>query len=295
MAKALRFIIVPKVTHPWFEEVNKGAQAQAAILSRELGVLIAVDYKPPSIAGVAEQNAVLEEAARGRPDGIALDPVDAVDHLHAIEQIRKADIPLVLFDSPSPHAGITGIGNDFARQGIIAAERLAALIGYAGKVAVMQGYPTAPNHKERYEAQVAVLRKHPAITIVDGGTDNDDIETARREASAVLGAHPDLIGYLCCDAAGPIGIAAAIKQTGKIGNVKVVGMDGIRPILDAIREGVIDSSSATIPRMQGSMSILMLWQASLGVTLPQAVDTGIEVITQENVGRYLADERQEAA
>jgi ribose transport system substrate-binding protein len=71
--------------------------------------------------------------------------------------------------------------------------------------------------------------------------------------------------------------------------VKVVSMDGIRPILDAIKQGVIDSSSATIPRMQGSMSILMLWQATLGVQIPQAVDTGIDVITRDNVDRYLAD------
>jgi len=59
MAKALRFVIVPKVAHPWFDEVNKGAQAQAEILSRELGAEIVVDYMPPSIADVAEQNAIL--------------------------------------------------------------------------------------------------------------------------------------------------------------------------------------------------------------------------------------------
>lgn len=52
---------------------------------------------------------------------------------------------------------------------------------------------------------------------------------------------------------------------------------------------MIDSSAATIPRIQGSMSILMLWQASLGVRLPQAIDTGIDVITQDNVDRYLAE------
>jgi ribose transport system substrate-binding protein len=207
----------------------------------------------------------------------------------AITHIREQGIPLVLFDSPSPDPSITSVGNDFARQGIIAAERLVKLIGYAGQVAVMQGYPTAPNHRERYEAQMAVLKGHPGITIVDGGIDNDDIETARRQAAAVLESHPGLSGYLCCDAAGPIGIATAIKQAGKAGKVKVVGMDGIKPILDAIKEGVIDSSSATIPRMQGSMSVLMLWQASLGVQLPQAIDTGIDVITRENVDRYLSD------
>ena len=289
MATALRFIIVPKVTHPWFEEVTKGALAQAKILSRELGVEIVIDYMPPSVAGVAEQNAILEQATRGQPSGIAVDPVDAVGHMTAIKHIRDLGIPVVLFDSPSPDPNITSIGNNYSQQGTIAAERLVKLIGCTGIVAVMQGYPTAPNHKERYESQMAVLRKYPDITVVDGGIDNDDIETARQQALAVLKLHPDLSGYLCCDASGPIGIANAIKEAGKIGRVKVVSMDGITPILNAIKEGVIDASSATIPRMQGSMSVLMLWQASLGIQTPQAIDTGIDVITQENVTRFLAD------
>jgi ribose transport system substrate-binding protein len=289
MAKPLRFVIVPKVAHPWFDEVNRGARAEADILSRELGVEIVIDYRPPLTCDVAEQNAILEQIGRSQPSGIAVDPVDAVGHMTAINHIRDQGIPVILFDSPSPDPSITSVGNDFAQQGIIAAERLVKLIGCAGKVAVMQGYPTAPNHKARYEAQLAVLRKHPEISVVDGGIDNDDIETARQQASAVLESHPDLSGYLCCDASGPIGIATAIKQAGKVGKVKVVGMDGIKPILEAIKEGVIESSSATIPRMQGAMCVLMLWQASLGLQIPQAIDTGIDVITQENVDRYLAD------
>ncbi|NIN35753.1 MAG: sugar ABC transporter substrate-binding protein [Gammaproteobacteria bacterium] len=289
MATTLRFIIIPKVQHPWFDEVNNGAQAQAEILSRALGAEIVVDYMPPSICDIVEQNAILENAAKSRPSGIAIDPVDVVDHMTAINRVRDQGIPVVLFDSPSPDGSITSVGNNFAQQGVIAAERLAKLIGYTGKVAVMQGYPTAPNHKERYQAQVEVLKKYQNITVLDGGIDNDDIETARQQASSVLESHPDLSGYLCCDASGPIGIATAIKEAGKAGKVKVVSMDGIKPILDAIKQGVIDSSSATIPKMQGSMSVLMLWQASLGVQMPQAIDTGIAVITQENVDRYLAD------
>ena len=289
MAKTLRFVIVPKVAHPWFEEVNKGAQAQAEILSRALGTAVTVDYMPPAAADVVAQNATLEEASRSRPDGIAVDPVDTVGHMGAIQRIGDLGIPVVLFDSPSPDTRFTAVGNDFARQGIIAAKRLVELIGQRGKVAIMRGYPSAPNHKERYEAQIAVLAKYPRITLVDGGTDNDDIETARRQALATLEEHPDLRGYLCCDASGPIGIADAIRASGKIGKVKVVSMDGIKPILVAIKEGVIDASSATIPRLQGSMSILMLWQASIGARLPQAIDTGIDVITQANVDAFLAE------
>ena len=289
MKNPLRFIIVPKIAHPWYDDVHRGARAQAALLSKQLGVEVTVEYMPPPRADVTAQNETLEKAAASQPAGIAVDPLDTLNHMTAINRIREHGIPVVLFDSPSPDPGITSIGNNFTQQGVIAAERLVTLLGGTGTVAVMKGYPTAPNHKERYDAQVAVLKKHAGITIIDGGTDNDDIATAESEAAAVLAAHPDLKGYLCCDASGPIGIANAIRKAGRIGQVKVVSMDGIKPILLAIKEGVIDSSSATRPAMQGSMSILMLWQASLRMPMPQSIDTGIEVITRETVDALLAE------
>lgn len=286
--KDLRFVIVPKVVHPWFDEVNKGAMAQATLLEEQLGVKVQIDYVAPTAADVTEQNSILEKAAATHPDGIAVDPLDAVGNKQVIDEIRKQGIPVIVFDSPSPEgSGLSSVGNDFTEQGVIAAERLVELIGAEGKVAVMQGFPTAPNHQERYEAQIAVLKKYPNITIVDGGIDNDDIQTAQQQAAAVLAANPDLKGYLSCDASGPIGIAAAIKEAGKQDQVTAVGMDSLKAILEAVKEGLLESSSATIPRMQGSMSVLMLWQASLGQDIPKTVDTGIDVITQENVDSFL--------
>lgn len=157
----LRFVIIPKCAHPWADEVHKGAKAQASLLGEQLGIEIVVDYVAPSCAGVDEQNSALESAAATDPDGIAVDPVDAVDNMPSIRKIRHRGMPIILFDSPSPEPGMTSVGNDFAQQGAIAAERLAGLIGGRGKVAVMRGFPSAPNHKQRYEAQVAVLKTHP--------------------------------------------------------------------------------------------------------------------------------------
>ena len=286
--KRLCFVIIPKCAHLWADEVHRGARAQARLLSEQLGIDVAIDFLAPPLAGAAEQNSVLESAAAAGPDGIAVDPVDAVGNMPAIRTIRERGIPIVLFDSPSPEPGMTSVGNDFTQQGTLAAQRLVGLIRGQGKVAVMRGFPSAPNHRERYDAEVAELKRHPGISIVDGGTDNDDIGTAEREAAAVLAANTDLRGYLCCDAAGPIGIATAIRKAGKAGQLAFVGMDAIRPILEFVKAGIIESSAATIPAMQGSMSILMLWQASLGVPIPQRVDTGIDVITRDNVEAFLA-------
>ena len=289
-AKDYRFVIVPKVVHPWFDEVNIGAVEQAKLMEQALGVKITIDYLAPTVADVTEQNRIMEQAAVTRPDGIAVDPLDAVGNRQVMEEIRSRGIPLIVFDSPSPPgSGITSVGNDFTEQGEIAAERLVELLGGKGKVAIMQGFPTAPNHLERFEAQKAVLEKYPDIEFVDGGISNDDIQTAQQQAAAVMAANPDLAGYLMCDAAAPIGIATAVKEAGKAGQVIVVGMDNLSDICVAVKEGVIESTASTIPRMQGAMSILMLWQASIGGETPQMVDTGILIVTQENADEFITN------
>jgi ribose transport system substrate-binding protein len=284
----LTFVIVPKCVHAWFDEVNKGAVSEADSLSAQLGVKVKIDYRAPTSADVAEQNTVLEQAAATHPDGIALDPCDYNGNKAVIEEIEAEGIPVILFDSPAPAgSNLTSVGNDFSEQASIAAEKLVSLLGGKGKVAVMQGLPTAPNHAERYQAHLDALAKYPGIKVIDGGIDNDNIETAQSQAAAVLAANPDLNGYLCCDASGPIGISAAIEEAGKKGKVKIVGMDNLIEILKYIKNGTMSATSSTMPQMQGAMAVLMMWQKSIGIAIPKKVDTGIAYIDSSNVDEWI--------
>lgn len=287
--KDLTFVIVPKCVHAWFDEVNKGAVAEADKLSDQLGVKVKIDYRAPNAADVSQQNTVLEQAAATKPDGIALDPCDYNGNKAVIKEIQDQGIPVILFDSPAPEGSdLTSVGNDFAEQATLAADKLADILGKKGKVAVMQGLPTAPNHKERYEAHLAALKKYPNIQVIDGGIDNDNIQTAQSQAAAVLSANPDLAGYLCCDASGPIGISAAIEEAGKKGKVKIVGMDNLIDILNYVKSGTMSATSSTMPQMQGSMAVLMMWQKSIGIDIPKKVDTGIAFIDDSNVASWIS-------
>ena len=256
-------------------------------MSEALRRPIEISLEAPDEATADAQDATVASVLDGRPSGIAIDPVDSLRHLPAIERARELGIPVVVFDSPAPEPGVTGIGNDFAEQGAIAARRLATLLDGVGEVAVMQGVHHAPNHAQRYQAQLAVLRQYPGISVVDGGVDHDDIEVAAEQAAEVLRTHPNLGGYLACDASGPIGIARAVVSAGRQGQVQVVGMDSIAPIAAAVADGVLESSVATIPRMQGAMAVLMLWQAALGLPVPRFVDTGIDIVTPSNAHEFL--------
>lgn len=286
--KDLTFVIVPKVVHAWFDEVNKGAVAEAELLSEQLGVKVTIDYRAPQSADVTEQNSTLEQAAATHPDGIALDPVDYEGSKAVIEEIQAQGIPVILFDAPSPEgSGLTSVGNDFAEQASLASEKLVELLGGQGKVAVMQGSPSAPNHVERYEAHLEVLAKYPGIEVIEGGIDNDNIEEAQAQAAAIMAANPDLDGFLNCDACGP-GVAAAIEEAGKVGTVKFVSMDNLIEILNYVKSGTITATSSTLPQMQGQYSVVVLYQAAMGMEIPQAVDTGIAYIDETNIDEWIA-------
>ncbi|GKX27671.1 ribose ABC transporter substrate-binding protein [Vallitalea longa] len=287
VSKDLTFVVVPKCVHPWFDEVNKGAQAQAKALSEQLGVKVTVNYRAPVTADVAEQNTVLEQAAATRPDGIALDPLDYEGNKAVIEEIQKQGIPVVLFDASAPAgSGLTSVGIDFTEQATMASDKLAELIGEEGKVAVMQGVPTAPNHAERYQAHLDALAKYPNIEVIEGGIDNDSVEEAQSQAAAVLAANPDLEGYLNCDG-GAAGIAAAVEEAGKTDQVTIVSIANLIDILKYVKKGTITGTSSSIPQLQGSMSVLMLWQVSIGLDIPKVIDTGIVYIDSENVDEWI--------
>jgi ribose transport system substrate-binding protein len=286
-AKEYRFVIVPKVVHPWFDEVNDGAKKAAAMIQAQTGAKVTVDYRAPESADVQMQNDILERSIATSPSGIALDLLDPAGNRAVIDEALKRKIPVVVFDSEPPEGvELTSIGGDFAAQASIAGERLAKLLNYEGEVAIMQGVPTAPNHRIRAETYRAVFAKYPKMKVVAEGIDNDDIEKAQQQAAAIISAHPNLKGWVECDAAGPIGVGLAIKEAGKTGVIKAVGLDDLNQLIELIKEGVVESSSASRPQMQGYWAIVALWQQSLGIPTPKKIDTGVKVITQDMAKDY---------
>ena len=284
--KELTFYIVPKVVHEWFDAVDAGAQAEAKALTKVLGINVKVEYRAPVSADVTEQNRILETAAATNPAGIAIDPLDFEGSRSIIEEIKAKGIPVIIFDAVVP--GYTSIGNNFTEQAVLEADDIATRLNGRGKVAVMHGVPTAANHAERYNAMFARFKeKWPGIQAIDGGASQDNIETSQQQAAAIIAANPDLAGYLCVDAAAPIGIATAINEAGKKGQITFVGAENLLQILNFVKDGTIVCTYSTKPQMQGAMAVLMMLQAYTGEDVPQFIDTGILYIDQKNIDQWI--------
>lgn len=280
----LRFVLIPKTVHPWFDKVNDGAKAAAEMLSKATGRKVTVDYAAPQTADVAAQNDIIERSIATHPAGILLDPLDEKGNRSTMEESIEQGVPLTVFDSPAPDGmDVTAVGADFCEQGTMAAERLVTLLNKKGEVAIMMGVPTAPNHAMRAACEKKVFAKYPDIKLVATGIDNDSIETGQKQASAIMQAHPDLAGWVECDAAGPVGVGQAIRESGKAGKVQEVGIDNLNDMIQLIKDGVADSSASSRPEMQGYWAVVSAWQKAAGQKTPKFIDTGIDVITKKSL------------
>lgn len=197
-----RFVIVPKVVHPWFDKVNDGAQMAAAAIEAQTGATVEINYSAPQAADVVQQNQIIESSIATRPDGIAVDLLDPEGNRASLEDAAYQGIPLTLFDSVPPEGmNIPYIGSDFCEQAKIASRRLVEILGEEGQVAIMMGVPSAPNHAIRAECHREVFAEYPNIEVVAEGIDNDDIQIAQQQAAAIMQANPDLDGWVASDAA----------------------------------------------------------------------------------------------
>jgi ribose transport system substrate-binding protein len=224
----LRYVLIPKLSHPWFEGVRRGALEAATMIQQQSRRAAVIDYRPPATADVAQQAAILEAAIRSKPTGISIDLLDANRLKPLLAKAQRQGIALNVFDSEAPNGlPLTSIGNDFCQQARIASRRLVQLLNGQGEVAIMQGVPTAPNHAIRAQCHRQVFAKHPNMRVVASPIDHDSISIAKQQALTTMQRYPQIKGWVVSDAGGAIGVGQALETIGKTGAIKVVGLDDL--------------------------------------------------------------------
>jgi ribose transport system substrate-binding protein len=75
----------------------------------------------------------------------------------------------------------------------------------------------------------------------------------------------------------------ALRQNGLAGKVKFVGFDTSPPLVEALKSGEIHALVAQNPTKMGYEGVTTLVKHLKGEQAPQRVDTGVTLITKENL------------
>ncbi|MDQ0229377.1 substrate-binding domain-containing protein [Metabacillus malikii] len=256
------------------------------------------EYRGATQYDVYEQITVLEQVIAKKPAGIAISAINPDELNTTINKAVEAGIPVVLFDSDAPEsAAHTFLGTNNYAAGEAGANKMADLLDGKGKVAVVT-LPKQLNHQERTNGFIDTIRdKHPNIEIVaikDGKGDQLKSEQAARD---ILQHYPDVNGIFATEANGGVGIANALEAYNN-NELKIISFDTDKQTLDKIRDGHISATLAQGTWNMGYWSLQFLVQQNeeydhglyTGTTkLPNYVDTGISIVTNDNVEEYYAD------
>ncbi|MBJ6363028.1 substrate-binding domain-containing protein [Paenibacillus sp. GCM10012307] len=277
----------------YWKSVLKGFEDAAELLN------VSVEYRGSAQYDVREQMTVLEQVIAKKPAGIALTVMNPKALTPSIDKAVDAGIPVVLFDSGAPLSkAYSLLATDNYSAGVTAARTMASLIGERGDVGVVT-LPNQLNHQERTNGfKDTISSEFPNMRLVAVKDGKGDRIVSRDAATKIMKQFPSVKGIFNTDAVGGVGVADAVRLEQKQSEVKVIGFDTDKVTLDMVREGAISATLAQGAWNMGYWSLQFLFHLHHGLIspdsgqtadaspLPVNVDTGITVVTKDNVANY---------
>ena len=247
---------------------------------------------------INEQVTVFQQVAAMRPAGIALTCVEPQGFVDAINDAIAQGIHVVTFDADSPASNrYTYLGTGNENAGAAAAAHMARLLNGTGEVGVVM-LPGLLNQEQRSAGFVNYMRTYaPGINVVQIANGGPDQTTAASATAALIQANPNIRGLFGVNAWQGTGIATAVEEAGRAGIIQIVSFDTDQSTLDAIRNGTIQASVAQGTFQMGFWAFEMLyltrknqivdnWQGRGLAPLPASVDTGVSIVTIDNVDNF---------
>jgi ribose transport system substrate-binding protein len=272
---------------------------QAALADAGSILGVKTTFTGPSDFNVTLQAQQLDELVVRKPAGIVIFIGDADAMTPGINRAVDEGIPVVLVISDAPaskrysHLGIDGVA-----AGRVGGEMLAQAIGGKGKVIL--GTFQSPNVLDRVKGyQDVFAEKYPDIEVAQVVDDRADPAYAPEAYAAAITANPDVVGIGGTDGDSGKGSAIAVRDAGRVGDIKIVAMDRNEDMLDEIENGVIYGSVVQKSYMEMFLAVHLLywlhndllkvlpdWRAAGVNILPDQVQTGVMTVTRETVSQY---------
>jgi ribose transport system substrate-binding protein len=124
--------------------------------------------------------------------------------------------------------------------------------GKSGKVAILEGQPTAASNLYELYAYYHVFAEHPEIQVVADQAATYDPAKARAITETVLQQHPDLCGIVGNWDNQDVGAGAAVQAAGKTGQVFIITSGGgSQTGCDNIRKGLLSEIVSYDVPLQG--------------------------------------------
>ena len=238
--------LVTNNSDPFWDPVIRGAQDAASKYS--------VHVKIVKGDGSAEhQSNVVRQLMNEGVRGLGISPIDANEQAPVLREVAVR-MPLVTFDSDCPDSSrLWFVGTDNYAAGRQCGTIVHSALPDGGEVLISMGSATAENAILRRQGVIDELLERDSwgkqrdpiegvlqgskYTIVATSVDNHDKGRATQLTIDQIKAHPNLKCIVALYSYSAPAVLDALQQTGRLGQIKVIGFDVLPETLDALEAG----------------------------------------------------------
>jgi ribose transport system substrate-binding protein len=286
--KPLRVAFVPKgTTHEFWRTIHAGAiKAQRELAAK--GIRVELVWKGPLREDDREQQVqVVESFASQGIDGIILAPLDEKALVRPVEEAKRLGVPTVVVDSALASDEIVSfVATDNVKGGEMGADELGRLLGGRGRLLLLRYQEGSASTTAREEGFLSRLKAawpglEPVVTDQYAGATRD---TAKRASENLLNRHGrDIQGIFVVNESATAGMLLALQDAELAGKVKFVGFDGSPAFVEAMRAGQLHGFVLQNPFRMAALGVETMVDHLLGKAVPKRVDTGVMVVTPQNL------------
>ena len=288
------------------------AKSGAEAAARELGVKVSV-HMPAE--GIVDQKRIVEDLLIRGVDGIAISLIDSNNQASFVnDTARQTNLITQDADAPSTNR-LAYIGMDNYLAGRMLGQLIKEALPQGGKLAIFVGRVEQDNARKRRQGTIdEVLGRSmdssrydpPGTELSDGKytfvvtlTDQFDRVKAKANCEDAILRYPDLSGIVGLFAYNAPLCLEALKQTQKVGAIKVFSFDEADETLQVIKDGSIAGTVVQNPYEYGFQSVKLLKEIIQGnkaaIPTSKFIDIPARKIERSNVEEFWADLKKKTA
>ena len=283
-------IVVSTLNNPWFVFLAQTAAAQVQKLGYESKIF-------DSQNSTAQETEHFENILASGYSAILFNPTDADGSVANVKRAKQADVPVFCMDREvnttdgataqilsDNYSGCVALGKFFVQS-----------LNKKGKYVELLGLVNDNNTWNRSKGFHSLVDHYPGIQMIAQQTAEFDRNKAMDVLESIMQAHPDLDAVFCGNDAMAMGAYQALAAAGKT-NIKVFGFDGAEDVVESIRSGKIQATAMQFPQTIAESAANYADEYFKGKRdFPKKVPVAVELVTQKNVGDYLAYGKKEEA
>jgi ribose transport system substrate-binding protein len=278
--KKIQILVSPKgLVHSFWTTVKAGAETAAKENNAE------IIWKGPSQeTDIAGQISIIEDYINKNVSAIVIAACDARALIPVLQKAADKKIPVITIDSGvDSDLALSFIATDNVEAAKKGAKKLAELLNNTGDVALIPFVPGAATSNMREQGFKDGIKETPGIKLVATQYSQSEVATGMAVTEDILTSQSNLKGIFAANEAGAIGAAQALKSKNKVGKVKLIGFDAAENEITELKAGTIDALIVQDPYKMGYTGVKFAIDALNGKQIPKRVDTGVYIITRENL------------